>query len=355
MTAKNRLITFVSALLVLLIVAPMALAQDATAEATAAPKDWGFPTADCTGVTMKKIGYSPLTMEFDYFQFIGQGVRQIADQCGVETVIADPNVDAAQQVSDIENMVSAGVGAVAVYSIDPVTVLTAVDTAHAAGVKVIAAVSAFKDSDVSVGISDYDFGRLSAELAGQALLAQKPGKDKYEVAILNADSLGPNLLDRKKGLTDGLSEYVTNYEVVADVEAWAEDTALSAVETILQAHPDLDLILTVNDPGSLGAANAIQSAGGDLLKGTLVAGVGIDKRVLQGVLDGTFPGSVSPEPIATGRALANVAFALNRGDTVDATVVVPVVQITKANAQQYIDELYPSSDAAATAEATAAS
>ncbi|MCL4875339.1 MAG: sugar ABC transporter substrate-binding protein [Anaerolineae bacterium] len=302
--------------------------------------DWGSEEANCEGVEMEKLGYSPLTMEFDYFQFIGQGMEEIAEQCEVELIIADPGVDATQQVADIENMVSGGAGSVAVYSVDPVAILTAVDTAHEEDVTIIAAVSAFEDADVYVGISDYDFGFLAGKQAGPVLLERKPDQDNYKVAILNADSLGPNLLDRKQGLIDGLEETVTNYEIVADVEAWAEDTALSAVETILQAHPDLDLILTVNDPGSLGAANAVESAGIDLVEGTIVMGLGIDKRVLEGIIEGVFPGSVSPEPIETGRTLAAVAFALDRGDEVPENIVVPVVEITAENAQEFIDKYY---------------
>jgi ribose transport system substrate-binding protein len=303
-------------------------------------QDFSGETANCDGVTFDKIAYSPLTMEFDYFQFIEEGVKQIAEQCNVEVITADPRVDATKQVSDIESMVSGGADAVAIYSVDPVAVLTAVDAAKAAGAKVIAAVSVFEGADVSVGISDHDFGYAQGVLAGPVLTERKPGKATYKVAILNADSLGPNLLDRKQGLVDGLKEGVTNFEVVADVEAWAEDTALSAVETILQAHPDLDIILTVNDPGSLGALSAVEAAGIDIKAGTIVMGLGIDRRVLEGVLDGSFPGSVSPEPIATGRALAAVAFALNRGDEVPANVVVPVVTINAENAQSIIDALY---------------
>ena len=302
--------------------------------------DFTGDKADCSGVKLTKVGYSPLTMEFDYFQFIEAGIKQIAGQCEVEVVTADPRVDAAKQVSDIESMVSGGVGAVAIYSVDPTAVLTAVDAAKDAGAKVIAAVSVFEGADVSVGNSDHEFGFAQGVLAGPILKDRKPDVETYKVAILNADSLGPNLLDRKQGLLDGLKTNVTNFEVVADVEAWAEDTALGAVETILQATPDLDLILTVNDPGSLGAASAVEAAGKDIKTGTIVMGLGIDKRVLEGVLDGTFPGSVSPEPIATGRALAATALALDRGDTVPANVVVPVVTITTENAQAMIDALY---------------
>ena len=240
--------------------------------------DFGSKTANCTGTEGKKLGYSPLTMEFDYFQFIEKGMKEITDQCSGEVLTADPKVDATKQVSDVENMVAGGVGAVAIYSVDPKAILTAVDTAHKAGAKVVAAVSAFDDADAYVGISDYDFGFLQGKQAGPLLLERKPGKEKYKVAVLNADSLGPNLLDRKKGLIEGLKTTVQNFEVVADVEAWAEDKGLDAVETILQAHPDLDLILTVNDPGSLGAASAVQAAGKDLKTETIVMGMGIDKR-----------------------------------------------------------------------------
>jgi ABC-type sugar transport system substrate-binding protein len=314
-----------------------AMAMTAPAFAQDEGAKYASPTADCTGVTYDKIGYSPLTMQFDYFQFIEAGIKQIADQCKVQVLTADPNNDATKQVSDIESLISAGAKSVSIYSIDPKAVETAVDAAKAANVKVLAAVSVFDGADVSVGISDHEFGYQEGLLAGPIVKKDKPGVAKYKVAILNADSLGPNLLDRKKGLTDGLSAAGVDFEVVSDVEAWAEDTALSATETLLQAHPDVDLILTVNDPGSLGALNAVEAAGN---KNTIVMGLGIDKRVLQGVLDGTFPGSVSPAPIETGRALAAVSFALNRGDKVPANVVVPVVTITKDNAQAIMDSLY---------------
>ena len=250
----------------------------ATSEAAITVSDWGGREAKCAALTISSIGYSPLTMEFDYFQFIEKGMKEIADQCKLKVLMVDPKVDATKQVSDVENMVAGGVGAVAIYSVDPKAILTAVDTAHKAGAKVVAAVSAFDDADAYVGISDYDFGFLQGKQAGPLLLERKPGKEKYKVAVLNADSLGPNLLDRKKGLIEGLKTTVQNFEVVADVEAWAEDKGLDAVETILQAHPDLDLILTVNDPGLLGAASAVQAARKDLKTETIVMGMGIDKR-----------------------------------------------------------------------------
>jgi fructose transport system substrate-binding protein len=315
-------------------------ATPATPSTSTSAEDGGTDDP-CAGVTIDKIGYSPLTAKFDYFQFTIQGMEEAAAKCGAEVIVDDPNNDAGKQVTGIENLVAAGAGAVGVVSIDPNAVKTAVAAAKDAGAFVISQVSTFEGADVYVGLPESEFGRLQGSGAGAALKQVKPDKETYKVAILNADSLGSGLLDRKAGLISGLEENITNYEIVADVEAYAEETALSAVENILQANPDLDLILTVNDPGSLGARAAVEGAGLTLNTDVMVGGLGIDKRVLQGVLSGDFPQSVSPEPVATGVAIVDAAFALSAGRSVEKDIQIPPVLITKENAQQYLDLLYP--------------
>lgn len=317
------------------VVGALVLGSAALAQSPSTPEG-----VDC-GTDIQKLGYSPLLMGFDYFQFTAQGMREITDACGIELVIDDPNNDAAAQVSGIENLITAGVQGVGIVSIDPIAITTAVEAAHAANIPVVSQVSTFEGADAYVGLPEHEFGRLQGQANGQALLALKPGVETYKVAVLNADSLGSGLLDRKQGLIDGLQESVTNYEIVSDVEAWAEDTALSAVETILQAHPDLDLIMTVNDPGSLGARSAVQSSGKALNTDVIVGGLGIDRRVLEGVLTGDFPASVSPEPVNTGRMIAQALITLASGGTVETQIDVPPVLITQENAQAYIDLLYP--------------
>lgn len=294
----------------------------------------------CPGVTIDKIGYSPLTAAFDYFQFTIQGMEEEAAECGVEVVVDDPASDAAAQVAGIENMLTAGVGAVGIVSIDPNAILAAVDEARARDAFVISQVSTFEGADVYVGLPESEFGRLQGAGASAALVELKPD-EQYEIAILNADSLGSGLLERKEGLIAGLEENISDYEIVADVEAYSEETALSAVETILQANPGVDLILTVNDPGSLGARAGVLSSGFELNSDVMVGGMGIDKRVLQGVLDGDFPQAVSPEPVATGRAIVRAALDLSAGISVEKDLLIPPVLITAENAQKYLDELYP--------------
>ena len=98
-----------------------------------------------------KLGYSPLTMEFDYFRFTVLGMQQVADTCGIELVVDDPSSDAAAQVSGIENLIAAGVDGVGIVSVDPVAVVTAVDAAHAAGIPVVSQVSTFEELMSTLG------------------------------------------------------------------------------------------------------------------------------------------------------------------------------------------------------------
>ncbi|MDZ7837978.1 MAG: substrate-binding domain-containing protein [Actinomycetota bacterium] len=64
-------------------------------------------------------------------------------------------------------------------------------------------------------------------------------------------------------------------------------TALNEVETILQAHPDLDVILTTNDPGAFGAASAIQAAGkeGEVKIFAVGGELRLGEMILEGIVE----------------------------------------------------------------------
>src|SRR5262249_20215283 len=153
-------------------------------------------------------------------------------------------------------------------------------------------------------------------------------------AILNADSLGPVLLVRKAGLKAGLRQALKGkpFTIVADQEAYAEDTAHNAVATILQKNPDLDLILAVNDVGALGAISAIQAAG--LKPGKDVAAVGTaTERVLEAIVAGTSPGGILIPGVSAGQKIADAMFMLLAGAKPGfhlAETLIPVTTVPQA-------------------------
>lgn len=286
------------------------------------------------------IGYSPITLEFEWFTFVVEGLRSEAALCGVEVMVHDPKGDAQDQVTGIETMLTGGAAAVAIAAVDANAITVAVDQAHAQGVPVVQHVSSVPGADANVGVPESEFGRQIGLAGGRWLVSAKSDQASYKVAILNADSLGTGLLERKAGLLAGLEESVPagSYEVVADVEAWAEDVALDTATTILQANADLDLFLTVNDVGALGALAAIEAAGLDPTSQTAAVG-SLTRRGLEAVVAGKMPGGTAVPGAPHGQALARTMFALIAGEEPEYDQFVnPSLVLTSEEAQAWLEQ-----------------
>jgi len=290
-------------------------------------------------VTLTSIGYAPYNNVGGYFPFVERGMQEAAAECGVEVVSFDPNADSARQVSGIQNLVSAGAGAIVLIPVDPVAVVPVVASLNDDDVDVIAVATEIEGADVTFNLDDTAFGKLEGTSAGDWLKANR-GEGTPKIAILHQDSGGPPLLNRHAGVIEGLDETLGEggYELVAEVEAFVEDEANAATTTILQANPDIDLIVGLNDSAALGALSAIKALG--KAPGTDIAVVtgGDDARVLQGVLDGEVVSTVGLFPLQQGRLFARAAMRLSAGDTVEADQIVPNVLITAENAQDALDQ-----------------
>ena len=311
-------------------VAPSEAASDVATNAAA---------TDCpaAGTT---IAYTPITGELDWFSAIEGELQARADACGVELLKFDPAGDAAKQADGIETFITSGAKAIGISAVDSDAIKSAVADAKAKGIYIVQHVSAVPDFDANVGVPEADFGRMIGEVGGEWIVATKPDETEYQVAILNADSLGEGLLTRKQGLIYGLESALGGkpYKIVSDVEAYAEDKALDATASILSANPEVDLILTVNDAGALGALAAIESAG--LTPNVDVATVGsLTQRGLEAVIAGKMPGGITVPGPPHGDALADVMFGLLTGTLkAGADVQVPPTQVrTAEEAQAAID------------------
>jgi ABC-type sugar transport system substrate-binding protein len=268
-------------------------------------------------------------MSFQWYSYVIKGIRAEANRCGVTLLVADPGGDAAKQSTQLENMLTAGAKAITIAANDPKAITAFVTKAKAAGVKIVQHDSTVPGSQANVGVTEKELGTGIGTIGGQWLLKAKPDKSSYKVAILNADSLGPVLLVRKAGLKAGLRAALKgkSFTIVADQEAYAEDTGLNTVSTILQKTPDLDLILCVNDVGALGSISAIKAAG--LKPNKDVAAVGTaSERVLEAIVAGTSPGGILIPGIPSGEKIAAAMFSLLAGGKPGFHLSEPLVPVT---------------------------
>lgn len=319
------------------LVAAAALALTACQAAT---PDAGDRPAECDGVTLTKVGYSPYSNTGGYFPFVEKGLVEGFEPCGITVTTSDPDADSGKQVSGIENLVAAGAKAVIVTPTDPKAVSPIAKRLKDQGVLVVGLATSIAEADITFNLDDHAFGMLEGTSAGDWLKENRAGK-KPKVAILHQDSGGDPLLDRHQGAIDGIDKVLGkgNWELVSEVEAYQEDTGNAQTSVILQAHPDLDLIIGLNDSSALGAVSAITSSGRTAGKDVGVVTGGEDKRILEYVLSGQVISTVGLFPVAQGNVIADTVLKFARGESVEREQIVPVELVTVDNAQSILDSL----------------
>ncbi len=205
-----------------------------------------------------KIGMSFQELNNEYFVTMKEALEAATTSIGADLIITDAHHDVAKQVSDVEDMVQRGIDILLLNPTDSVGIETAVLEAHQAGVTTIAIDAQAKGPvDGFVGSKNYDAGYKACHYLGKAL------DGKGQVAILDGIPVVP-ILQRVKGCTAALDEFPD--VTVVDKQNGRQDRtqAMTVTENLIQAHPDLDGLFSVNDIGALGALIAIDASGKDI-------------------------------------------------------------------------------------------
>ncbi|WP_109995281.1 ABC transporter substrate-binding protein [Salinisphaera sp. LB1] len=200
------------------------------------------------------IGMSFQELNNPYFVTMQKALQKQVDKMGAKLIVTDAHHDISKQTSDVEDMIQRGVDILLLNPTDTVGVQSAVVSAHNAGIPVVA-VDAQADGPVSgfVGSKNFKAGYLSCQYLAKSL------NGKGKVAILNGIPVTP-ILQRVKGCKKALGE-AKGIQIVDEQNGHQErNTAMNVTENMLQSHPDLDGLFSVNDGGTLGALVALNSS-----------------------------------------------------------------------------------------------
>ena len=205
-----------------------------------------------------KIGMTFQELNNPYFVTMQKALRSAAASIGATVVVTDAHHDVTKQISDVEDMLQQHINILLVNPTDSAGIASAVNEAHKAGVIVVAVdANASGPVDAFVGSKNYDAGVMAC-----TYLANSIGQSG-SVALLDGIAVVP-ILERIRGCKAGLSKF-PNIKIVDTQNGKQErDVALSVTENMIQAHPDLKGIFSVNDGGSMGVLSAINSSGKDI-------------------------------------------------------------------------------------------
>lgn len=283
----------------------------------------------------KVYGVSVMTHKNPFFVAEVDGVKEAAEADGAEVVAPDPNNDITTQVQQISDLIARKVDVIIVDPVDSEGIEPALVEAERAGIPVvnIDSIAANTELIASYIVSDnVDAGKQ----AGRTLCEAIGGEGK--IAIVNWSALKA-VRDRTDGLKAVIEEEFPKVEIVADQDAFGVvEDAQNITDTFLQAHPDLKGIFAINDPTAQGVVAALQGAN---KTGTIsVVAVDGSQNGIDMIKDGQLLSTPVQQPFEIGKKAVEVAKMIWSGETPEKEIIIPVINITKDNWEEWDGKTY---------------
>ncbi len=283
-----------------------------------------------------KIGVSVATMQESVYSFMKKAIEEQAAKDGVDIVWVSADNKEEKQLGDVENLLSQGIHALVLHSVNTGAAANLVAKAKAKNVPVVAMDRLPENtSDVALYVTA-DSKKVGQEQA--RYLADKLG-GKGKVIILEGEAGNGVARDITAGNKEVLSQH-PGIRIVADQahKSWARDLAMATVENLLTKEKnDIQGILANNSGMAMGAVQALKKRG--LAGKVLVIGSDADLDACQSIIAGELTADVDKKPIELGLASYRAALALARGQAVNGDTAVgsvkvqltPIQLIDKAN------------------------
>lgn len=209
----------------------------------------------------QSVGLSLSTLNNPFFVDVRDGAQQMADELGLELLVTDAQDSVSAQISDIEDLLQSGVAVLIVNATDSDAVVPAVMEANSRGVPVIAVDRAINGGTLAYFIASDNLA--GGKLAGEFICDQLGGAGK--VVELEGIPGASAARERGQGFNEAVAE-CAGLEVVARQTAnFNRGEGLTVMENILVAQAEIDAVFAHNDEMALGALQAIQASGRDMI------------------------------------------------------------------------------------------
>lgn len=226
-----------------------------------------------------------------FFVKMREGAQAKADELGLELRSAAGKFDGDNdsQIAAIENLISSGAKGFAIVPSDSSAIVPTIQQARDAGLLVIVLdtpLDPIDAADATFATDNRKAGRLIGEWA-KGTLGDAAANAKIAFLDLAVNQPTVDYL-RDQGFMEGFGIDVKDPNRYGDegdpricgheMTAGSEDGGRTAMETLLQKCPDINVVYTINEPAAAGAYEALKAVGKD------------DGSVLVVSIDGGCPG-----------------------------------------------------------------
>jgi ribose transport system substrate-binding protein len=179
-------------------------------------------------------------------------------ESGLKLVLVDAGGDFLKQTTDIELFVAQGFGGVFMFVL-PEGMEHVIAYAQKKGVCVFNhSASPITGCTQNIVLDQHAAGFQVGQFAAEWINAKLAGRAEVGFLINLTD---PQLIVRSQGLKDGLKQNCPGATFVGEVEANTVEQGAAAAANLMQAHPDIAVLLAFGDDPGVGAYTAVIETG----------------------------------------------------------------------------------------------
>ncbi len=247
-----------------------------------------------------------------YMQKLYEGFSVACEELGATPLLAGPDaMDADAQAQAIDALIDQGVTGIAVAVSDERAAAAPLSRALGSGIPVVSVDSAAEPDCRLVHIQQVDPGLVSRALM-QA--ARRMISGTGQAAILSTTETMPNQSTWVRLMLDEVAQHPADYAQMPIVEvAYGQDDADASkreTERLLDAYPELRIIIAPTSVGLQAASEVIEALGAPVL----VTGLGLPSEMATFIQSGLCPWMYLWNPVDMGYLAAYALHALQRGE-----------------------------------------
>lgn len=273
--------------------------------------------------------FKSLTAE--YWKTMEAGCKKAAEELGIQVTVLGPNAESeiAQQVTQIEEQISAGVDAIVVAPCEENAVIGALSPV-VGQIPVL-----FVDTDANlegktafIGTGNENAARLGGEYAASVI---GEGGNAILIGGQQGEITSAQRLD---GFRKGLVE---NGVVILDEQFGnnTADKAMAIMEDLLTKYPgQINAVLAMNDDMAIGIQQACENSG---ITDICIVGFNADAGALQMIQDGKIDATVAQQPYLMGYQCVQEAYKAAQGELVEPYQDVPAELVNADTVADYLE------------------
>lgn len=272
-----------------------------------------------------------VTQDDNFMKTLQLGMADAAkkENAKVFMEITDGKLD--KEIQLINYYISKGVDGICIHPVATDISMHALKEAEERGIRVmIAGIGIGDDYGIPYIEGDqWELGRKTGEACRKFI--EKNFKGKANVAILNYKSQFP---DQSNKRTEGFKSELSKLKktvILTEQEAWLTETAAAKAGKILETYPQLNIIWSANEGGTIGSTIAVKNAG--KMGQVFVFGTDVNEQLINMILspDNILQAVTGQQPYEIGFKSFEQLVGRIKGEARGLEVIVQGIPLTREN------------------------